>query len=92
MESYEEIERVAKIARIKLSEEEKEKFAKQIPSILSLFSKVSEADPKEEASLHPIPISGNESLREDEPKKFEWNPLSNAKEKEGRYIKGPRIV
>lgn len=85
------VKRVADNARLKLTEEEVEKFTKQLEDILSTFKEIDEVDTKNvEPSFHPQEIKN--VLREDEVKKFDWNPLENTKHKEGKYFKGPRIV
>lgn len=85
------VEHVSKLARIKISEEEIEKFANQFESILKFFSMIDEIKETDvEPAFQPIEIKN--SYREDEAKKFEWDPLSNTRHKEGEYFKGPRVV
>lgn len=85
------LEHVSKIARLELTEEEKEKFVKQLEDILKAFKKIDEVDTtKVKPSFHPIEIKN--VMREDEVKTWEWDPLANTKHKEERYFKGPRIL
>ncbi len=85
------IEHVCKIARLALSNEEKEKFVKELEDILSAFRKIDEVDTSDtRPSFHPLEFKN--VMREDEPKVWKWQPLANARHKEKNYFKGPRIV
>lgn len=88
------LEHIAWLARLKLSDEEKEKFSKQLSDVLEMFSKVSKASDNElEPAFHAVSIEARaQEARKDEPKKWEWDPLGNAKHKEGGFIKSPKIV
>jgi len=89
----EEVEHVAWLAHIELTEEEKLKFTEQFNDILNFFKKIDEA-PVEEVppTLHILDLYNiyredevGESLTEEE-------ALSNAPKKERGYFKAPRIV
>ena len=82
---------LAEAARLNLSDEETTKYTQQLSVILDAFKELDEV-PTEgvEPSYHPIEIA--DRLREDEVKKWDWDPLANVKDKEGRYIRGPRII
>lgn len=85
------MEHVSKIARLELTEEEKEKYTKQLEDVLSAFKKIDEVETKDvPPSFHPIDLSN--IWREDEVKEWKWNPLANTKHKEGKYFIGPRVV
>ena len=85
------VERISKNARLNLSEEEKNKFVKQLDDILSAFREIDQVNTeKVKPSFHPQPIKN--VFREDEAKKWTWDPLANATHKEKKYFKGPRIV
>jgi aspartyl-tRNA(Asn)/glutamyl-tRNA(Gln) amidotransferase subunit C len=85
------VKHVADIARLKLTEEEIEKFTKQLKDILDAFRAIDEVDTSSvKPSFHPQEIKN--VLREDEVVKWEWDPLGNTKLKEKRYFKGPRII
>ncbi len=84
-------EKIVKNARINLTKEEKEKFIKQLEEILEAFKKIDEAQTSDlKPSFHPQEIKN--VFRDDEVKKWEWNPLENTEHKEGKYFKGPRII
>ena len=85
------IKRVAKNARLKLSDEEIEQFTKQLGDILGAFKSLDEVKTdKVKPSFHPQEIS--DVYREDKAEKFDWDPLANTKHKEKKYFKGPKIV
>lgn len=89
----ETVKKVAFLARLELSEEEIEKFAKELEEIEKAFSKIREVDTENvEPSLHPIELKN--ALREDTPKESlpQEIALKNAEHKEQGYFKGPRIV
>ena len=69
----ETIEYISKLALINLSEEEKEKFAKQLGEIIAYFKKLNDIDTSEiEPMTHPIEGLKN-VFREDIP----WKSLTN---------------
>ena len=85
------IKRVAKNAKLELTDEEIEKFTQQLEGILSAFKTIDEVDTKNvEPSFHPQEIKN--IWREDKPQKWEWDPLANTKHKEGKYFKGQKAV
>jgi aspartyl-tRNA(Asn)/glutamyl-tRNA(Gln) amidotransferase subunit C len=84
------VKELAKAARLILSEEETDKYTQQLSVILDAFKELDEVSTEGvEPSYHPIEIK--DSLREDTPKKWEWDPMANVKDHEGRNIRGPRI-
>ena len=85
------IRKVAKIARLELTDEEVEEFTKQIDDILEAFKSLEKVDTKDvKPSFQPIEIKN--VWRKDKVKDYEWDPLSNADNKEDNYFKGPRSV
>ena len=91
--SREEVEHVAKLARLRLTEEEKEKFGKQLNRILEYVEKLNELNTeKVESTSHVVPLKN--VLREDEvqPSLPVEDVLSNAPDKKGNYFKVPRII
>ncbi len=89
--SKELILHVARIARLDLTKEETDKFTKQIRDVLDVFRVLGEVDTEDvKPSFQPLEIKN--VWREDRVKKWEWEPLSNAENKEDHYFKGPRAV
>ncbi len=87
------VKKVANIAKLNLTEEEIEKFSKELEEIEKAFSKIKEVDTEGvEPAFHPIDLEN--SMREDEPEEgfTEEETFSNTEHREGKYFKGPRIV
>lgn len=87
------VEHVAKLSRIKLTDEEIEKFSKEISDVLNSFSLLKEVDTKDvKPSFQPTEIKN--VTREDIPEKCltQDEALSNTEQKEDKFFKGPRSV
>jgi len=87
------IENVADIARLKLNEEEKNKFVKDFKEILEAFSTINKVDTKDvKISFQPVELQN--MVREDEVKASlsQEEALANTKHKKDSYFKGPRAV
>jgi aspartyl-tRNA(Asn)/glutamyl-tRNA(Gln) amidotransferase subunit C len=83
----EEVGHVADLARVDLSEEEREAFAEQFADILSYFETLEEVpDVEGEPELTNVmrPDETRESLGQEE-------ALANAPETEDGYFKGPKV-
>ena len=84
------VERLAKAARLNLTPAETCKYTQQLSVILDAFNELDQVDTDGvEPSYHPIKLE--DALREDEPEKWEWDPLANVADAEGRSIRGPKI-
>lgn len=91
--SKDTIEKVAKLALLDLTEEDKEKFSKQLGDILSYFKKLNDLDTNNvEPTTHAIDLKN--VYREDVAKSSLSNEdaLKNAEHKEDGYFKAPRIL
>lgn len=87
------IEKVAKAARLNLTESEKDEFLPQLRQVLDTFSEINDADTTGiEPSYHPVKAEGR--LRDDKILKSITNEeaLKNSKNNKDGYIKGPRIL
>ncbi len=93
MISIKEVEHVALLARLELSEEEKEVYTKQLSDILEHARKLQDLDTEGvPPTAHVLPLQN--VFREDrvgEHLDIE-DVLSNAPEREGDFFKVPRIV
>lgn len=92
--SKETIEYVSKLALLDLTEEEKEKFSKQLGDILSYFKKLNDLDTSAvRPTTHPIDNLKN-VFREDIPGKSLSNEeaLRNSKHKQDGFFRAPRIL
>ena len=88
-----DVEHVAKLARLGLSEEEKEIFAKQLSDILNFADSLKKIDTKDiPPTSHAIPMKN--VLRDD--KVVSYNNvdgiLANAPDEEEHMFKVPRII
>ena len=88
-----EVEHVAKLARLELTEEEKEKFTVQFSNILDYFNQLSEVNTENiEPMAHAIPMVN--VMREDKVKLLYTRDelLANAPLEEDGFFKVPRIT
>lgn len=87
------IEHVAEVARLKLTDNEIEKFSKEIKEVIDVFSSIEKVDTNDiDVSLQPVELKNN--LREDkEEKSFTQKEVLSLTEhiKEG-YFKGPKAI
>lgn len=88
-----EVEHVAMLARLSLSEEEIDSFRAQLSSILDYAEKINSIDTNDvEPTYHVLPLTN--VWREDE----QHTPLSqedvfgNAPQRDGNYFRVPRIL
>ncbi|MBI2107862.1 Asp-tRNA(Asn)/Glu-tRNA(Gln) amidotransferase subunit GatC [Candidatus Woesearchaeota archaeon] len=87
------IEHVAEIARLRLTEKEKEKFVPQLKEALEFFSKLSEVNTDNvKPSFHPVEIKN--AMRDDIEGKClaQDEALSLTEHKKDGYFKGPRVI
>ena len=92
--SKDTIDHVSKLALLDLTEEEKEKFSKQLNDIIAYFKKLNDLDTTNvKPTTHPIDGLKN-VFREDVPWKSLSNEeaLKNAQHKKDGYFKAPRIL
>lgn len=88
-----DVEHVALLSRLDLTEEEKEAYTKQLNSIIDYMNKINELDTEGvEPTAHVLPIYN--VMREDEVGESldREKVLKNAPEKEDGQFKVPRIV
>ena len=87
------LEHVAEVARLKLDNEEIDKFLPQLKEALEFFSKLNELNTdKVKPSFQPVEIK--DAMREDIEKKClsQDDALSLTEHKKNGYFKGPRAV
>ena len=88
-----EVEYVAKLARLKLTEQEKELFTQQLDSILDYMGKLNELDTeKVPPTSHVLPLKN--VMREDEVKDphLQKEMLANAPERDDNFFSVPKII
>jgi aspartyl-tRNA(Asn)/glutamyl-tRNA(Gln) amidotransferase subunit C len=103
MINKETVEHIAKLARIKLTEKEEEKFANDLSSILDYIDKLNEVDTKkvkpiqqitglENIVRNDIAITNNQETRLDSARQAITKILEQAPEKQDNYFKVPKIL
>lgn len=95
MISKQEVEKVAKLARLGLTEKEIQKFQKELSSILDYFEKLKEVDvSKIEPTTHSVLLES--VMREDKSKsadiKVRNELIKAAPDKKERYVKVKSIL
>ena len=91
--SKKDVEHTAWLARIELSEDEKNLFSKQFNEILHYFKKIDSIDTEEVPPTYHI-LNLVNIFRKDEvqPSLPEKDVLGNASKKEKRFFKAPKIL
>lgn len=92
MVDVEKVKDVADNSRIKLEEDEAEKFAEEFDNILEVFNKLDEIDTEDvEPAFHPINTGSEtrEDVKEDTLDKEEV--FQNTDNEEDGYFKGPAV-
>jgi len=92
--SEETVEHISKLALLDLSEEEKNKLAKELGDIINYFKKLNDLDTSDvEPMTHPIDGLKN-VFREDIPWKSLSNEeaLKNAKHTKDGYFKASKVI
>jgi aspartyl-tRNA(Asn)/glutamyl-tRNA(Gln) amidotransferase subunit C len=88
-----EVDHVAKLARLEFSEEEKDRFAEQLSNILTYMEKLNKLDTKGvEPTAHVLDIRN--VMRDDVPAASlpQERALANAPEKAAGHYKVPKII
>ena len=88
-----QVEYVARLAYLELTEEEKETFTHQLDSILSYMEKLNELDTRDiEPTSHVLPIKN--VFRDDKvkPSLPSEEALSNAPDRKNGFFRVPRVI
>jgi aspartyl-tRNA(Asn)/glutamyl-tRNA(Gln) amidotransferase subunit C len=91
--SKDDVRKVAAVAKLNLSEKELEKFSGELERILEAFRELESIETTNvNPSFQPIPMSN--VLRGDKirPSLTQEKAIRNAKNREGGFVKGPRVV
>jgi aspartyl-tRNA(Asn)/glutamyl-tRNA(Gln) amidotransferase subunit C len=91
--TVEEVERVAVLARLRLTVEEKSQLTQQLDDILEYMDKLNQIDTTQVEPFTPDSDTGN-TLREDAVTN-QPNPealLANAPDRDGTFFKVPKII
>ena len=88
--SREQVEHVARLARVALTEEELERFGAQLDAILAAVGKVSELDlAGVEPTAHPLDVVNVWAEDEPRPSLPVEEALANAPERDGNFFRVP---
>ena len=91
--SKKDVEHVAWLAHIELSDKEKNLFTQQFNEILEYFKKIDEVETKEiEPAYHVLDIKNISRKDTIIPSLSTEEALKNAPKKEKKFFKAPRIV
>ena len=91
--SKKEVEHIAWLAHIELSDKEKILFTEQFNEILDYFKKIDEVDTEGvEPTYHVLDLKNVSRTDETTPSLPIEEALKNAPKKEKKFIKAPRIV
>jgi len=89
----EQVEYVANLAKLDLSEEEKEMFTKQLDSILSYMDKLNQLDTTDiEPTSHVLPIKNIFRKDEVKPSLPSEEALANAPDRKNGFFRVPRVI
>jgi len=91
--TQEEVEHIAKLARLELTEEEKKRFQVELGKIIEYFDQLKKLDTERVPPMtHAVPIEN--VLREDQvkPSLPAEEALQNAPEKKDSYFQVPKVV
>jgi len=91
--SLDEVVHVARLARLDLSPEEKERMRRELDAILAYIDKLRALDTAGvEPTSHAVPLAN--VMREDEPRPSfpQADMLANAPERAGELFRVPRII
>ncbi|MBI4019477.1 MAG: Asp-tRNA(Asn)/Glu-tRNA(Gln) amidotransferase subunit GatC [Candidatus Aenigmarchaeota archaeon] len=86
------VEKTSKAARLNLSAFELQKFTADMEEMLKAFNTLEKVDAPQEASYQPVGIK--DAMRKDEPEQCltQEEALSNTKNKESGFFKGPKVI
>lgn len=91
--SKKEVEHVAWLAHIELSEEEMSLFTEQFNGILDYFKKIDGVDTEGvEPTYHVLNLENVSRADKTEPSLSTEEALNNAPKKDKKFVKAPRIV
>lgn len=91
--SKKDVEHVAWLAHIELSEEEKDLFTEQFNDILEYFKKIDEIDTEDiEPTYHVLDLKNVTRKDEIVPSMSSEEALKQAPRKQKKFFKAPRIV
>ena len=91
--SLKDVEHVARLARLELSDADKERMRRELDSILSYIDKLRAVDTEGvEPTSHAVPLTN--VMREDvtRPSFPQFDMLANAPERSGDFFRVPKVI
>ena len=91
--TIQDVEHIAKLARLKLTEEEKQRFQKELGTIIEYFDQLKKLNTEGvPPTTHVVPLEN--VLREDavKPCLSVEEALANAPDRKGNYFRVPKVV
>jgi len=91
--SMKEVEHVARLSRLELSEAEKERMRRELDSILAYIDKLRALDTEGvEPTSHAVPMTNVLRLDAPRPSFPQEEMLANAPERSGEFFRVPKII
>jgi aspartyl-tRNA(Asn)/glutamyl-tRNA(Gln) amidotransferase subunit C len=91
--TFEQVEYIAKLARLEFSDSEKDKLAGELNKILQYMDKLNELDTSGVEPLsHPIEVTNVMRFDEVKPSLSSEEALKNAPSKEKGFFKVPKVI
>ena len=91
--SIKEVEKIAELARLHITENEKEKYTEQLNVILEYMEQLNQVDTsKVEPLSHPFELTNVFRSDEVQPSLPVEEALKNAPDKSGNYFKVPKVI
>ncbi len=88
-----DVEHVAMLARLELTEQEKDMFAEQLTEILEYVNKLNELDTSRvEPVFHVVPLKNVFREDEEKPSLSPEEALRNAPDRGGNFFRVPKVV
>jgi aspartyl-tRNA(Asn)/glutamyl-tRNA(Gln) amidotransferase subunit C len=88
-----DVEKIANLARLYITEEEKEKYTDQLNVILEYMEQLNTVDTRDVEPLsHPLELINVVRKDEIKPSLSVSEALKNAPEKSGNYFKVPKVI
>ena len=91
--TMQEVDQVARLARLRLSDAEKERMRRELDGILSYIDKLRALDTEGvPPTSHAVPMTN--VMREDEPRESlqQDDMLANAPDRSGEFFRVPKII
>jgi len=87
------VKRVAEVARLELSEKELDNFSEDLVSILEAFKVIEKVDTqKVKPTFQPVEVKNRTRPDAVEPGLSQEEALTNTRNKEDGFFKGPKVV